>query len=182
MIRYHLQKSNGKVRYFISGSAHLATIRRACISSFRERHQVSRRKIERNTDGGTERYPSQSPSLHNRRHPRPILGLERAFSNRRGAASNQLLVHGRLRGPRILLGRDYDGTCHSEDQISQESYHLERQSRKQVNHPDLWILWRVLEKVWKLKCLGVVYRSFRLLTALCRRWRIDFLPSWRFVP
>lgn len=53
-----------------------------------------------------------------RRCARPISWSDGAFSHRRKITWHKLLVHGRLRGPRLLLCRNSVITCCSEGNIS----------------------------------------------------------------
>lgn len=48
----------------------------------------------------------------------------------------------------------------------------------QTNHPSLWILWWMFEKIRIIKCVEILHRYLWLLVISGNSWRQHFLCSW----
>ena len=118
------------------------------------RHIVER--VER--PGGA--VSSNSVRWRARSIPRP----HGAVQDWRQLARHQLLVHGRLRGSRLLLGGDCDPARGTQGPLQGPHHHTAWQPRIPTDHTSVRLLWRVPAQVWQRQCVEIFHRSIRLST------------------
>lgn len=116
-----------------------------------------------------------------RRCSRPISRFNGTVSDRRTLTWHELLIHGRLRWSRLLLGRDSDSPGRSEGPLSRANHHSARKSRIATNYASVWLLWRVSPQIWQSECVEVLHWSVRLSAPHRPRWWSNILLAWRTV-
>lgn len=92
-------------------------------------------------------------------HAHLIARFIRALSHRRQLTRHKLFIHGRLCGSRVLLCRNcYPPRC-AEATVSWPHNNPKREPRESPDHTGVWILWWMLEEIWKRECVEILHRS-----------------------
>lgn len=96
---------------------------------------------------GVERAGGEMPGHSMRWCARSISRSDGIVPDRRTIAGHQLPVHGWLRWPWLLFGRDSDAASCTQGALSRTNHHFARQPRVPSNHSGVRVLWRMLAQV-----------------------------------
>ncbi len=164
---------------------------------------------ERNIVEGVQRPGSKMPGNCLWRRSRSVPWPDGAIPNWWQISRHQLPVHGRLRGPWLLLRRDCHSFGRSEGTrwnvtypvfslfpletviafllvfpgaLQGQDHDPPGQPRVAADHPGLRVLRWMLAQVWQCQRLEVFYWPFRLSPADCPRGLANILPARRPQP
>lgn len=122
---------------------------------------------------------SKMPGDSVRRRSRPVSRPDGAVSDRRTLARHELLVHGRLRRPRLLLRRDGDAAGRAQGALPRTNHDPARQPRIETDHSSLRLLRRMSAQIRQSERVEVLHRPVRLSAAHRPRRRTNLLLARR---
>ena len=114
-------------------------------------------------------------------HPRTVSRPAGDVQARRIRAGHELPLPGRLRGPRVLLGRDGHARGGPQGSLPRPRHHHPRQPREPADHAGVRLLRRVHEEVRTRGDLESVHRPVRLHATHRGHREPDLLPARRAV-
>lgn len=93
-------------------------------------------------------------------------------------SGHQLAIHGRFRGQRLFLGRDFPSDVVSEGEVARPHVSDQRQPRVQTDHPSVRLLRGVSAQVRLHQRLALLHRNLRLVVSSQLDRRQDILRAW----